>query len=670
MIHLQGVRVQFGARFVLDRVDLQIGDRERLAVVGRNGEGKSTLLKVAAGAHESDEGDVVTSRGQDVGMLRQENVVPAGRTLWQEAFAALQPVKAMEGRANEKLALAASLPASDPLHSEALHDAEELLERFRQRGGYEVEATCGRVLSGLGFAQEDWAKNTEDFSGGWQVRIALARLLLERPDILLLDEPTNHLDLETRTWLLHELKGWPGGVVIISHDRDFLDRLVTRTIEVAGGQLQEYRGGYSQFLRQREERLELLRKAAEERDAERQRIQQFINRFRAKASKAAQVQARVKALEKLPPIVVPQLAKPPRMAFNDAPPSADPMLDVRGLDKSYGDKVVLEDVQATVWAGRRVLLVGPNGAGKSTMLRLLASREPATAGVVRPGAGVRTAWFAQDQARELDPDQTVLGTIMKADTLRTETQCRTFLGSFLFSGDDVHKPVGVLSGGEKSRVALALVLLQRANLLLLDEPTNHLDIETKEVLAEALRVYPGAVVFVSHDRAFANALADTVWEVGNRTLVEHHGNLDDFLWGRAMELGLATRRAPGEPAPDAWLLGGLPTLDAKTRAENRARAEADDEPAVDAPEEPAPSKANWQERKQAKREADQRRRRLAALEARIEELEGRERALNEELQSPAVADDWDRLATLTKDWEGVNRRLESAMEEWEALGEA
>ncbi len=658
MIHLQGVRVQFGARFVLDRIDLQIGDRERLAVVGRNGEGKSTLLRVAAGLHEPDEGDVVCSRGQDVGMLRQENVVPGGQTLWQAAFGALEPVQALEGRAQAALEEAGRLPAEDPRHDDALHEAEELLERFRQRGGYEVEATCGRVLSGLGFAQEDWEKATEDFSGGWQVRIALARLLLERPDILLLDEPTNHLDLETRTWLLHELRGWAGGVVIISHDRDFLDRLVTRTIEVAGGGLQEYRGGYSQFLRQREERLELLRKASVERDEERQRIQLFINRFRAKASKAAQVQARVKALEKLPPIVVPQLARPPRMRFDQARPSADPMLDARGVQKSYGDKRVLDGVDATVWARRRVLLVGPNGAGKSTMLRLLAGREAADGGVIKPGAGVRPAWFAQDQARELDPEQTVVGTIMKADPLRTETQCRTFLGSFLFTGDDVHKPVGVLSGGEKSRVALALVLLQRANLLLLDEPTNHLDIETKEVLAEALSEFPGAIVFVSHDRAFANALADTVWEVGGGTLTEHNGNLDDFLWARAIELGVAARRAPGESAPDAWLLGGLPG--------GAAPEAAPDEPAE--AEEPQ-GKESWQERKQRQREEAQRTRRLEKLEARIEELEVRARALSQELAAPEVADDWDRLAALTKDWEGVSRRLESALAEWEELGE-
>lgn len=652
MIHLQAVRVQYGARFVLDRVDLQIGDRERLAVVGRNGEGKSTLLKVAAGILVPDEGEVVRSRGQDVGMLHQENVVPAGRTLWQEAFAALEPIKALEGRATAALELAAGLPSDDPRHDEALHEAEELLERFRQGGGYEVEATCGRVLSGLGFDEADWQRNTEDFSGGWQVRIALARLILERPRLLLLDEPTNHLDLETRTWLLHELKGWAGGVVIISHDKDFLDRLVNRTIEVAGGQLQEYRGGYSKFLRQRAERLVLLAKAAEERDAERQRIQQFINRFRAKASKAAQVQARVKALEKLPPIVVPQLSKVPHMKFDPPPPSADPMLDVRDLDKSYGDTSVLSKVQATVWSGRRVLLVGPNGAGKSTMLRVLAGQESPSGGLVRPGAGVRSAWFAQDQARELDPDESVLGTIMKGDSLRTETQCRTFLGSFLFTGDDVHKQVGVLSGGEKSRVALALVLLQRANLLLLDEPTNHLDIETKEVLAAALASYGGAVVFVSHDRAFANALADTVWEVGGGTVAEHNGNLDDFLWSRALELGVATRRAPGEAAPDTWLLGGLPGAEGVTAPREEAKAEGRDA---------------YQARKEQEKETRRKAKRIQALEAEIEELEARGAELNTQLQSPEVAADWDRLAELTKEWEGVHARLEAAMDEWAEL---
>ena len=648
MIRLQGVRVRFGERAVLDGIDVAVQDRDRMAIVGRNGEGKTTLLRVIVGEQETEAGEVVRSKGQQMGLLRQEHVVSHGVTLWDEAFAALAALRELETRATAMLEEASALPDADPRHLELLHDAETLLERFRLGNGYEAEATCGRVLSGLGFHRDDWVKDCAEFSGGWQMRIALAKLLLERPDILLLDEPTNHLDLETRTWLLHELRTWPGAVVIISHDRDFLDRLVERTIEVAGGQIQEYRGGYSAFLRQRAERLTLLAKAAEERVIERAHIQAFVDRFRYKASKAAQVQARVKQLEKLPPIIVPQLSKLARIQFPEPPPSHDPMLTLRDASKAYGPVRVLTDVNATVWRGRRILLVGPNGAGKSTLLRLLGDEEPADSGVVQPGGGVRRAWFAQDQAAALDPELTVLQTIATSDRLQTERQVRTFLGSFLFTGDAVHKLVGVLSGGEKSRLALARVLLQRANLLLLDEPTNHLDIETKAVLAEALAAYSGTVVFVSHDRRFANDLADAVWEVGGGTVRENNGNLDDFLWARAIEAGLATRRAPGEAAPDAWLLGGLPAV--------RDEAEA---PAVEASED------DWAARKAKKREADRKERRLGEIEAEIATLEAELESLDAAMAD--VGEDWQELADLASRRDAASGRLDALWDEWAGL---
>ncbi len=650
MIRLQGVRVRFGERAVLDGIDLAVQDRDRMAIVGRNGEGKTTLLRVITGEQECEAGDVIRGKGQSLGILRQEHVVNAGTSLWDEAFVAMAALQSLETRATAMLEEAAELPDSDPRHNELLHDAETLLERFRMADGYEAEATCGRVLSGLGFHRDDWGKDTAQFSGGWQMRIALAKLLLERPDILLLDEPTNHLDLETRTWLLHELRNWQGAVVIISHDRDFLDRLVDRTVELGGGQCQEYRGGYSAFLRQRAERITLLAKAAEERVAERARIQAFIDRFRYKASKAAQVQARVKQMEKLPPIVVPQLSKLARIQFPEPPPSHDPMLTLRDVSKAYGAVRVLTDVNATVWRGRRILLVGPNGAGKSTLLRLLGDEEPADSGVVQPGGGVRRAWFAQDQAAALDPELTVLQTIAASDRLQTERHVRSFLGSFLFTGDAVKKLVGVLSGGEKSRLALAKVLLQRANLLLLDEPTNHLDIETKAVLAEALAAYSGTVVFVSHDRQFANELADAVWEVGGGSVRENNGNLDDFLWTRAIESGVASRRAPGESAPDAWLLGGLPA------------ARDDIEEVVTAPVED-----DWAVRKAKKREADRRVRRLAELEDEVAALEARQLELDEAMAG--AGEDWQQLADLGAQRDTVTARLDLLWDEWAELEE-
>ena len=652
MLRLQDVTVQLGHRVILDRVTLEVSDRERLAIVGRNGAGKSTLLKVAAARIERDGGDVTLGRSQEVGYLEQEAVVEPGRTLWEEAFAAMQPVLGLQRRAEELIAQAEHTEGDAQVA--LLHQADELSERFRHAGGWQAEATCGRVLSGLGFAEPEWSKECAAFSGGWQVRIALARLILERPTFLLLDEPTNHLDLETRTWLLHELQEWPGGVVVIGHDRDFLDRLVKRTVEVDGGGLTSYAGGYSAYLAARELRIEQLRKAAIARDEERARLQVFIDRFRFKASKASQVQDRVKQLERLPRIVVPQLSRAATMDFGDAPPCGDPALEVRSLSRHYGALKVLEGADASAWRGERILLVGPNGAGKSTLLRLLAGRDDPTSGYVTRGPGVRVAWFAQDQAAELDPDKTVLQAVAGIDPLLTELRLRAVLGSLLFVGDDVHKKCGVLSGGERSRVALARVLLARANVLLLDEPTNHLDIESKAVLADALLRFAGTILFVSHDRAFADQVADVVWEVGGGIVARHNGNLDDFLWARAVELGVATRRLSGVKAPDAWLLGGLPAPPASSADDGGSQAR-DGDLGADA----------WKERKKRKAADDRRRKRLAELPAEIEALEVRIGAVHDEMA--AAASDWSKLAELQVTETGLQERLEAAFEEWEEL---
>ena len=652
MLRLDQVTVQLGERLVLNRVTLPIHDRDRMAIVGRNGAGKTTLLRAAAGTLQPDEGDVILGRGQDVGMLAQETVVDPERTLWEQVFAALEPVLALQRRADALVEQAGEIVDAEPDRaSELLEQAEALQERFRQRDGWQAEAACGRILSGLGFDRDGWHRRAGAYSGGWQVRIALAKLLLERPSFLLLDEPTNHLDIETRTWLLHELRGWPGAVVVIGHDRDFLDRLVRRTVEVGSGGITEYTGGYSDYLAARELRIEQLKKASEARDAERARLQVWIDRFRYKASKASQVQARVKQLEKLPRILVPTLERRARLAFPDPPPSGDPMLEIRELSKAYGPVQVLDEADVGVYRSERILLVGPNGAGKSTLLKLIAGREQADSGSIAPGPGVRIAWFAQDQAAELDPEATVLEAVKAIDPLTGETRLRSFLGSFLFTGDDVHKPCGVLSGGERSRVALARILLRRANLLLLDEPTNHLDIETKQVLAEALTKFPGAIIFVSHDRAFCDLLAERVWEVGGGGVRVCPGNLDDFLWGKAVELGVAPRRAPGEKAPDAWLLGGLPEA---RDGEDRG---ADDSTAGEA----------WRDRKRRKGEQERRKRRLAALPGEIEALEAEIERLHAAMAAPELSTDWERLFELQEQSGAAEAKLEAAYAEWEEL---
>ncbi len=644
---------------VLGAVSSRLQEGERVAVVGRNGAGKSTLLKAAAGLLPVDGGTISLGRGESVGYLAQEHEVGEGRSLWDEVRAVQAPLMALETRAQRMHDEASALPVDDPRHDSLLHEADSVLERFRASGGYEADATLGRVLMGLGFAKEDWGRAAGAFSGGWQIRIGLARLLLERPTWLLLDEPTNHLDIETRTWLLHELQEWPGGVAVISHDRDFLDRLVKRTILVEDGKLDGCSGGYTAWLIWKEERERLRDVKAERLAEERAHIQGFVDRFRYKASKAAQVQSRIKMLDRMETVSALQKKKDVRLRFPDPPPCGEPVIEIRGLGKRFGEKVVLRGLELSVLRGDRVLLVGRNGAGKSTLLRLLAGEESPTEGHVGPGPGVRMAWFAQDQSKELPAEKTVLQGMMGTEALLTAEKVRSYLGAFLFSGDDVHKLIGILSGGEKSRVALARILLRRANLLLLDEPTNHLDIETKEVLADALAEYGGSLVFVSHDRAFANALATVVWEVGGGNVRVWRGNLDDFLWNKAIAAGLVSRRAPGESAPDAWLLGALPdgppvakTVVAKAVVPKAVEAKVD--------------LVGWKEKKEKTREDDRRKKRIDAAMAQVEAAESNLQKKDAEIASPEVAADWERLSRLLAERDRLEDVLDAAQRVWEA----
>jgi len=660
MLQLLDVTVQLGDQVLMDRVDLRLGPRERIALVGRNGAGKSTLMKAAVGLIGHDGGEVSLGRGESAAYLKQEHLVSGERSLWDEVFTVLEPIVAMEREANDLFARASESDLGEAERDEVLQRASLLHERFQVAEGFAAEARCGRVLSGLGFKQDDWQKLAASFSGGKQVTIGLARLLLERPSYLLLDEPTNHLDIETRTWLLHELKVYPGGVLLISHDRDFLDRLVSRTVEIERGGLTSYSGGYTSYRRQRADRVAQLLARAESQAEERARMEAFIRRFRAKASKAAQVQSRVKMLEKMEVIEVPHQEQKVRLRFPDPPPAPTPMLELRDASKSYGPLSVLRDVNLSVYSGERILLVGANGAGKSTLLKLISGVERADGGVVQVMNGTRQAWFAQDQARELPADRTVMQATLAADRLLTESRCRSLLGALLFRGDDVHKLCGVLSGGEKSRVALGRVLLGRANLLLLDEPTNHLDIESKDVLADALEHFSGTILFVSHDREFANRLSTSVWEVGGREVVEHQGNLDEFLWNKAIAAGVVQRRGPGEPAPDAWLLGGLPEA-------SRPAGEAPPEPigAVDGPSDT--NELSWKERKRLASLRRRQRREADELMEKLDELEGKMASLDVAMSDRANASDWDKLQAWSSERTELDSERTRSYQRWEEL---
>jgi ATP-binding cassette subfamily F protein 3 len=519
----------------------------------------------------------------------------------------------------------------------------EVQEQFRQRGGFTLEADLARVLHGLGFSRQDWDKQSEEFSGGWQMRIALARLLMQKPNLLLLDEPTNHLDLPARDWLEQYLCNYPGTVVLVSHDRFFMDQVVERIVEVWNGELTEYPGNYSLYLKERDRRVAALRAEKQQQDEEIARIEAFISRFRYQANKASQVQSRVKQLEKIERIKIPPQRKKIAFKFPPPPRSGKELVTLKHAAQQYGDNLVLEDVNLCVTRGERMVLVGPNGAGKSTLMRLLSGVEQPYAGERIPGHNVEMAYFAQDQARVLDESRTVLEEITAHAPVDMVPRLRDVLGSFLFSGDDVHKPVAVLSGGERNRLALAILLLRPANLLLLDEPTNHLDLQSKDVLLEALSGYSGTLVFVSHDRYFVDQLATCVVDVSNGTAEEYPGNYADFLRARQGE-GVEEHSSERVEtlAPRSKGLDSAGDADKKQRKQEHAR----------------------------RREEQKRRRRLEKeveeLERLVTELEQRQTDLEQELADPQLYADQARFNARTDEHAQLCSELEMSFARWEA----
>lgn len=530
MIQLAGAGKRFGQKLLFEGLDWLITSKDHIGLVGANGTGKSTLLKVLGGMESLDYGARNVTKGMSAGYLPQDGLALTGRTVFAECMSVFADLKAMEQEAED---LSRQLADLDPESSEYLAASERLHRidsEFRTRDGYMLEAHIGSVLSGLGFAKEDWNRLTEEFSGGWQMRIALAKLLLEKPNLLLLDEPTNHLDLEARNWLEQYLVGYPNAFVLISHDRYFLDVTVSRIVEIWNKGVHFYPGNYEKYLQQKTERRSQLEAAARNQRERIEQLEAFINRFRYQASKARQVQSRIKELEKIERIELPAEEKTIHFSFPQPKPSGRIVVEFKNVSKSYGDKEVLRNVNFLIERGDRIALVGVNGAGKSTLIKLLSGAEPLTAGDYILGHNVDPDYFAQDQYKELDADATLLDDIAEVAPRTTQTELRNILGCFLFSEDDVFKRIGILSGGERNRYALAKMLLHPSNFLLLDEPTNHLDLRAKDVLLNALQEYNGTVVFVSHDRYFLDKLANRVFEVANGEVTIFPGNYEDYVW--------------------------------------------------------------------------------------------------------------------------------------------
>jgi len=530
MIQLQGAGKRFGHKLLFENCDWLITPKERTGLVGANGTGKTTLLKILGGIETLDYGTLSMQRGITQGYLPQDGLSLSGRTIFAECMSVFSDLREME---LELETLHHKLGELDPESAEYSAAADRLHHidtEFRNRDGYAIEAQVGTVLDGLGFRKPDWERRTEEFSGGWQMRIALGKLLLQKPNMLLLDEPTNHLDLEARNWLEEYLANYPYAYVLISHDRYFLDVTVNKTVEIWNKQVHFYSGNYDAYLRQKEERRSQLVAAYRNQRDRIEQLEAFINRFRYQATKAKQVQSRIKELEKIERIEIPPDEQTIHFSFPQPKPSGRIVAEFKDVSKSYGSKHVFSGANFIIERGDRIALVGVNGAGKSTMIKLLAGTEPLTSGSYTLGHNALPDYFAQDQYKELDPNARMLDDLSSASRSATQTQLRTLLGCFLFSDDDVFKRIGVLSGGERNRYALARMLLAPSNFLLLDEPTNHLDMRAKDVLLEAMSKYSGTVVFVSHDRYFIDKLATRVFEIEDGHVHDYPGNYEDYLW--------------------------------------------------------------------------------------------------------------------------------------------
>jgi len=568
MIQLTGAIKRFGPKILFEELDWLITPHERTGIVGANGTGKTTLLKVLAGIDSLDGGTKTVMKGVTIGYLPQDGLSLSGRSVFAECMTVFADLRALEEEQETLTARMAELDHTSAEYGQVADRFHRAESEFRARDGYAIEAQAGTVLSGLGFSREDWKRRTEEFSGGWQMRIALAKLLLEKPNLLLLDEPTNHLDLEARNWLEDYLQQYPHAFVLVSHDRYFLDVTVKRITELWNKRVHFYAGNFSRYEQQKTERRAQLEAAYKNQQERIQQIEAFINRFRYQATKAKQVQSRIKELEKIERIEVPPEERAIHFHFPQPKPSGRVVAEFKNIAKSYGDKLVFSGVNFLVERGDRVALVGVNGAGKSTLIKILAGIEPVTGGDYTLGHNAVPDYFAQDQYKELDPAVRMIDDLGAVAPRATNTELRSILGCFLFSEDDVFKPIGVLSGGERNRYALARMLMMPGNFLLLDEPTNHLDMRAKDVLLEALEEFSGTVVFVSHDRYFIDKLATRVFEVGGGAVNVYPGNYEDYLWrkeGGSPAAATPEPEAPAAPRAAEPELAGSPKSDGSRR---------------------------------------------------------------------------------------------------------
>lgn len=636
MISLNQVSVQFNGKFLFNNISFLANPKDRIGLVGKNGAGKSTMLKVISGKQEPESGNVSKPSGTTIGYLSQDIRPKLGKSIFEETYGALQELKELDLKVKKLTKeLEERTDYETDSYMDLIHDMTAATERFSLLGGDTADAEVEKILLGLGFLRSDLTRKVEEFSGGWQMRVELAKILVQRPDVLLLDEPTNHLDILSIQWLEEFLKDHNGTVLLVSHDRAFLDNVTNRTIEITLGRINDYKVPYSKYVKQRAERIELQKASFENQQKFIADTEKFIERFRYKASKATQVQSRIKALEKVDRIEVEEVdTSVMRLRFPPAPRSGKVVVLSEGVSKKYGDKEVLRNVDLMLNRGEKVALLGKNGEGKTTFSKIVVGELDHT-GKLELGHNVSMGYYAQDQAETLDGSKTVLQTLDDVARGDIRTKLRDILGSFLFSGEDVDKKVSVLSGGERGRLALAKLLLEPVNLLILDEPTNHLDMHSKDVLKQALQKYDGAMLIVSHDRDFLSGLTSKVYEFKDKNVREHIGDVYEFL---AKVKADSIQEFSSKPKQEA------PKVEEKSQQ----------------------NKEDYKERKAREKDLRNAKNQAERLEKEISKIEQEIADLDELMLDAAAYKEASEERDVFKEYQQKQQLLETRMEEWEA----